>query len=171
MAVGNATFSDLGGAVSDIFSATLGAEGENIKAQGEFAEGQEYTLAEQLARQNAQYTQQATAIKTQQAQRQIYQTIGTQQAQVGGGGFANSGTAQDLLRSSASQGALDKAAISQQGLITEAGYEEQANSYAIMASTAQQTGEAEQKMASQTQLFGDINAAIKGAAAIGTMFV
>jgi len=79
-----------------------------------------------------------------------------------------------------------------QGLITQAGYQEQANSYGIMAATAQTTaagetniaGEEEQianqqrQLAAETQQaggmaeLGDFAAsALKGAAAIATMVV
>jgi hypothetical protein len=50
--------------------------------------------------------------------------------------LAQSGSALDLLRESASQGAMTKAVLGEQGLITEAGYQEQAKSYTDMASAA-----------------------------------
>jgi hypothetical protein len=74
MAIGASTFSNLGGAVNDIFSTQASAKGLQIKAQGDIAEGQEYGLAADLARQNAQYTEQSTAIKTMQQQRELSQT-------------------------------------------------------------------------------------------------
>jgi hypothetical protein len=47
-------------------------------------------------------------------------TLGGQEADVAGAGFSEGGSALDLLRSSASQGALTHAVLGQQGLITEA---------------------------------------------------
>ncbi len=170
MALGNATFSDAAGAVSDLFSADLNAQGLRIKAQGDFAEATNYDLAAGLARENERFTEVSTGIKQVQAERQIYQTIGQQESEVGGGGFAASGSALDVLRSSAQQGALTHAVIGQQGLITEAGYDEQAQSYTNMAAAARQAGTAEDDLASQTSLFGNINAGMKGAAAIATLF-
>lgn len=167
---GPATFNDIGGAVSDIFSADLNAQGLKIKAQGDFAEAQNYDLAAGLARQNEQFTEASTAIKQTQAERQIYQTIGEQQAQVAGSGFQASGSALDLLRSSASQGALTHAVLGQQGLITEAAYTEQAQSYTNMAAAARQAGNAEESLAAKTVQYGDINSMIKGGSAIATLF-
>jgi len=127
LSIGQATFSDLGGAVSDIFagigaetSATLKAQGLDIeaegtdisaqalllKAQGDIAEGREYTLAQTLAEQNANYTAVSTAIQSAQQEREVTMTIGSQQVAVAGGGGAESGSALALMRDSASQGAL-----------------------------------------------------------------
>jgi hypothetical protein len=63
-------------------------------------------------------------------------SLGTTKAAVAGAGFSNSGSALDLLRSSAEQGATTKAVLGQQGLITEAGYNEQQQSYTLMANAA-----------------------------------
>src|ERR1700736_2333390 len=117
MALSGATFSDFGGAVSDLFAASA----DRTKAAGLRIEGQEYTLAAGLATQNAQYTQIATGIKEFQAQRDIFQTLGKQQADVASSGFQEAGSALDLLRDSATQGALNQAVIGAQGQIQEAG--------------------------------------------------
>jgi hypothetical protein len=53
----------------------------------------------------------------------------------------------DLLPDSAAQGALTKAVLGQQGLIEEAGYEEQAKSYALMAQASRMSADAEDKAA------------------------
>jgi hypothetical protein len=99
--------------------------------------------------------------------------IGGQQAAQAGAGFAASGSGLDILADSASQGALAKATLGQQGLITEAGYQEQATSYGIMQSTATQAASEEDQIAQQqqnaasTSMFGDIAGGIlKGAAAV-----
>lgn len=160
--LGKDTFADIGGAVSDLFA----AEGHRSKAQGDLLEKQNYLLASDLALQNEKFTETSTAIKQSQLDRSIYQTIGGQQADVAGAGFGASGSALDLLRDSASQGALTKAVAAQQGLITEAGYEEQSKTAQNMAQAAQVAADAENKAA-----FGaDITGAIKGVAAIATLF-
>lgn len=172
MAIGNQTFSDVGGAVSDLFagfgaqtSADLKAQGLDIeaqgtrisaqslllKSQGDLSEAQQYDLAQALATQNANYTKASTAISAAQQDRQITMTIGGEKAAVGGAGLAESGTALDLLRDSASQGAIARATLVTQGQITEAGYEEQANSYAVMAAAARTTAAGEQQMSGQEQ--------------------
>lgn len=161
MALGAATFTDLGGAASDIFSGF----GDQAKAQGDFAEAQEYTLASKLATQNQAFTVQSTAIKEAQQQRELTMTLGGQQADVAGGGFASSGSSLDLLRDSASQGALAHQVLGQQGLITEAGYQEQAQSYTTMATAATAAGNAEE----DASVFADITGVIKLGAAVATL--
>jgi hypothetical protein len=132
MAFGNATFSDIGTAVSDIFA----AQGDVLKAKGAEFEQKSYLEAADLAKQNEQFTEMSTAIKESQADRNLYQALGQTKADVAGAGFAQSGSALDILRESASEGAMTKAVLGEQGLITEAGYKEQAQSYTDMASAA-----------------------------------
>lgn len=172
MAVSQATFSDLGGAVSDLFagiaattSANLKAQGLQIeamgtditaqslitKAQGDIAEGQEYGLAATLAQQNSAYTAASTRIQASQEQRTITQTMGTAKAAVAGSGLASGGSSFYLLRDSAAQGGIALAALRQQGAITEAGYNEQAASYQLMQTTAQTTATEETAMAGKEE--------------------
>jgi hypothetical protein len=162
MALSDATFNNIGGAASDLFTGF----GDNAKAQGDFAEAQNYDLASELATQNEQFTKTSTAIKEAQQQRELTMTLGGQKADVAGGGFAESGSSLDLLRDSASQGALTHAVLGQQGLITEAGYTEQATSYANMATAATAAGNA----ANQAGTFSDVMGAIKGVAAVAGLF-
>jgi hypothetical protein len=198
MSVSSATFSDIGGAVSDLFagfSATtqaglkaeglnISAQGTRLKAQGDLAQASEYDLAGNLATANEQYTETSTAIKEMQQQRSNTLQIGTQQADIAGAGFANSGSALDILADSASQGALAKAVLGQQGLITEAGYTEQANSFATMAAAARTDAAGQDTIANETDQLaqqtiaagqqsatGDfIGGAIKGIAAVASVF-
>jgi hypothetical protein len=90
------------------------------------------------------YTAQSTAIQTAQAQRQLYMTLGTQSATAGGSGSSGGGSAADILRTSAQQGALNTAVLQQQGLITEAGYNEQAVAYALQQQAAGVSAQAQQ---------------------------
>jgi hypothetical protein len=161
MAFGNTTFTDLGAGVTDIFASF----GDQAKAQGDFAEASEYTLAANLATQNEKFTEQSTAIKEAQQQRELTNNLGNQQAATASAGFAASGSSLDLLRDSASQGALTHAVLGQQGLITEAGYNEQAESYTTMANAATNAGNAE----NNAGIFADITGAIKGVAALATL--
>jgi len=156
-----ATFTDIGGAVSDLFAAS----GYRAKAAGDVFEQQNYQLAATYADQEAQYTEWSTAIKQQQEDRTLYNSLGQTRADVAGAGFAESGSALDILRSSAQQGAQARAVTGEQGLITEAGYEEQAQSYRNMAQAAQVAIDAENKAAQGATW----TAAFKGAAAIATI--
>lgn len=179
MAVSSSTFSNAGGAVSDLFAGEgaeaqgslqaqglqISAEGTLINAQGteitaesldtqaggNLAESQNYDLAAQLADANAAYTVQSTAIQEQQLQRQITQTIGTENAGVAASGFSSGGSAGDILRSSQQQGTLAKTVLQQQGLITEAGYNEQAASFRTLSAAGQATAASEEEQATQTR--------------------
>jgi hypothetical protein len=53
------------------------------------------------------------------------------------------------------QGALSKAVLGQQGLITEAGYQEQADSYTLMANTARTTAAGEEDIANKTDVIAN----------------
>jgi hypothetical protein len=179
----SSTFSNAGGAVSDLFNAfgaeqqgQISSEATQLKAQGDLAEAQQYGLAQTLAQQNEQYTAQSTAIQHAQQTRNTTMQIGGQKAAQAGAGFAASGSGLDILADSASQGALAKATLGQQGLITEAGYQEQATSYGIMQSTATQAASEEDQIAEQQEnagnnaMFGDIaGALLKGAASVATL--
>jgi hypothetical protein len=162
MAFGASTFSDIGGAASDLFAGF----GDKAKAAGDFSEAKSYDMATALALQNEKFTETSTAIKEAQQQRSLTQTIGGQQADVAGAGFAESGSALDLLRDSASQGALTHAVLGQQGLITEAGYNEQAQSYQNMSQAATTAGNA----ANDASTFADVTGIIKGVAAVASVF-
>lgn len=163
MALGSGTFSAAGGAVSDLFA----ADADRTKAAGNRIQAQEYDLAGALSLQNEQFTETSTAIKQQQQQRSFEDITGKESAAVGASGFEASGSALDLLRDSASQGALAKETIGQQGLIDEASYKEQAQSYALMSSSARMAADAQDKAATGA----DISAGIKGVAAVASLFV
>jgi hypothetical protein len=162
MAFGPETIQSFGAAASDIFA----GEGDQAKAQGDFAEATEYNAAAGLALQNEQFTKQSTAIKEAQQQRELTMNLGQQQASTAGGGFAASGSSLDILRDSASQGAIAHAVLGQQGLITEAGYQEQATSYQTMSQAAEQAGLAEDNAATNSDFMGAINAV----ASVATLF-
>jgi hypothetical protein len=161
MALGGATFSDLGGAVSDLFA----AQGNKFKAAGDRAEQTNYQRAAAFSDQNAMYAEWSTAIKQHQADREIYKSLGETRADVAGAGFAESGSALDILRDSAREGAMTKAVLGEQGLITEAGYKEQADSYRTMADAAGMAAHAEDTAATGAY----ITAGIKGLAAVATL--
>lgn len=163
MAFGSSTFSGLGGAVSDLFA----AEGHRLKARGDKFEQENYDLAAQLADKNVQFAATSTAIKQHQADRELFKSLGTTQADVAGAGFAESGSALDILRSSASEGALSKAVLSEQGLITEEGYKQQAQSYRNMSRAAQVAIDAEENAAIGSEITG----ALKGIAGLATLAI
>jgi hypothetical protein len=151
MAISGSQVSAGSNAVSDLF----GGIGLLYKAKGSKIEAEMYDKAAALARLNKKFTESSTEIKTVQQQRDIYKSIGGTQADVASSGFEASGSALDILRESASQGALTKAVIGQQGLIEEAGYEQQAESYDLMAKAS--------RMAAQADKWGAIGKGIGAA--------
>lgn len=166
---GVGTYSGIGGAVNDLFSSQATASGLRLKAQGDLVEAGNYDLAAALAKQNEQFTEQSTAVKQAMADRQIYMGIGTERADIAGSGFAESGTSLDLLRSSAQQGAMQKQLLGQQGLITEAGYNEQRTAYTNLADFARSTAATEESMASQAITAGYVSAAFKVAGVVASL--
>lgn len=163
MAIGPPTFAAAGGAVQDLFAASA----LRTKARGSRIEAEQYDLAGTLARQNEQFSRTSTEIKMMQQQRGIYLALGQQAADVASSGFAASGSALDLLRDSASQGALTRAVVGQQGLIEQAGYRQQAASYDLMAKSARMAARADEDAADMAPL----TAMLKGAAALATLVV
>ena len=122
---------DIGGAANDLFS-----------SQGNAAQANDFQSAAQLATQNAALTAASTRIQEAQTTRTIAQTLGTQAADVSGAGFTESGSALDLLQSSAQQGALSKALINVQGAVTENSYAAQAGAYSGEAAAAKEASTA-----------------------------
>lgn len=111
-------FGDIGTGISDLFGAA-----------GDKAEANAYGTASKIALQNAQLEQESTRIQEAQTSRQVFQTIGAQEAGVGAGGFAEAGSARSLLANSAAQGALQKQVIQVQGAINENAYKAAAAAY------------------------------------------
>lgn len=105
-AMGSATgslFSDIGGAIQ-----AFGA------AQGAKSAAGLYDYAGDRAKEEAQATLYAGQIKDTLAERQAAGVIGAQQAAVAGSGFAESGSALDLLRESRINAAIQQGAINWQ---------------------------------------------------------
>jgi hypothetical protein len=159
--VGGSTFSDIGGGISDLFAVSA----DRSKAAGDIFEAQNYDLAAKYADQEAFFTKESTAIQSMQSERATYQSTSQTRADIAGGGFAASGSGLDILAQSASQGALQKAVIERQGLITETGYEEQAQSFRTMEAAADMAASAEKKAA----VGAEWGAALKFGAAIATL--
>ena len=169
MAVGAPTFTDAGTAVSDVFAAFGTANQEKISALGLQTEAADYTDAAALAKQNQEFTAASTAIQQSQTTRQVTQAMGRTAASVAGAGFANSGSAIDIMASNAQQGALSKAVLGQQGLMTEAGYSEEATQYTNMATAATQTAGMEASAAKTAEMGDIIGGVFAGAASIATL--
>jgi hypothetical protein len=88
--------------------------------------------------------------QTAQADRQLYGVMGNPRAAIASSGGGEGGSAGDILRSSASQGSLSGAVLNQQGLITEAGFTEQADSFRSLQTVAGYASQ-EDELAAQGQ--------------------
>lgn len=111
-------------------------------SEGATAEANSYNTAAQLAQQNAALTAASTRIQETQTARSVLQTEGTQITDVAGAGFTESGSALDLLRSSAQQGALQESLTNIQGAINENAYAAQAGAYKGAAAAANENASA-----------------------------
>jgi hypothetical protein len=134
----SANLGGLGGAIQTIG----GAIGSLFETQGNAAEAQSYTQAAVLEGQNAQLTEAATRIQETQTARTVAQSLGTTQADVAGAGFTESGSALDIIRSSAQQGALATALVNVQGAINENAYAAEEGKYYAQAKAANEAGTA-----------------------------
>lgn len=129
MPVSADTFGSLGGAVDSLFGAA-----------GQFQAASGFKKAAGYSKLQGQIAQQATRIQQLQAQREIYRTIGGQRADFGGAGLTLSGGALDVMRDSASQGALTRQLIAAQGAIEALGYEAETEAYLSQAAAAKTAG-------------------------------
>jgi hypothetical protein len=71
-----------------------------------------------------------------QKARETTMAMGRTASEVAGAGFAASGSALDVMRSNAQQGALAQAVTSENGMIQTQGYEQQQQSFETMATIA-----------------------------------
>lgn len=107
--------SDIGSGIGSIF----GGVGSLFESGG-------YSAAAKIAKQNAQIVKLSTGIQETQTARQALQVIGGQQSAVASAGFSESGSALDLLKSSAQQASLQKGLVAYQGLINQNAWLEKA---------------------------------------------
>jgi hypothetical protein len=115
---------DIGGGIGSLF----GAQGSQAAAEGDKLAAKSFGEAEQIARQNARYTELSTAITENQLHRQVLQVVGKQQAQIAGGNLTG-GSAEDLKRSSLMQGNLAGAVMNISGAIQKNSFLQQATAY------------------------------------------
>lgn len=183
------SLSNASGAVSSLFSGFASekkadmyrvmSQADLLKGQGDLIEADSYSRAHDLALQNRDFTAQSTAIGQAQADRSIYQSLGAVVGATGASGLQMDGSAADVLAASAQQGEVEKQVRANQGLITEAGYQEQADTYTNMVSAAHLASDAE-TLASKGHLLAAsaeddaatgsfISSAIKGVGAIASV--
>lgn len=155
MPIGPGTFNSLGAAAQDLFS----IDTHRTRASGLRIEAGNYDRAAGFSDANARFTEISTGIKNMQQDREAYKALGGIQADVAGAGFAASGSALDILRDSASQGALMRAVTSEQGLITEQGYQVEGENYRQMGEAARMAAQAEDTAADRAPFLAALHAA------------
>jgi hypothetical protein len=158
-AISQETFSLIGGAVSDIFGKSKAA---GTEAEGARLQAQNYREAAAFAEENIKYARTSQQIAEYQVDRSNFQQLGTLQADIGGAGFANSGSAIYLMMDSAKQGDLARSVVTQQGAINIRGYEEQSKSYKQMAVAADMAA----KQALEKKKSSTLSGIVKGISAI-----
>jgi hypothetical protein len=133
---------DLFGAASSLLGGVSSLIGGNAASAGSKAAAKAYGVAAGYADQNAQLAlenealaQKGTEITKLGFTRQLYQVMGGARADVAASGLAQSGSAEDVMRSTAQQGALTKSLITLQGDIAAKGYEAESLSYKAQAAS------------------------------------
>lgn len=106
-------FSSAGGAVDSFF----GSKASAATAAGARAAAAGLRAAAGIAQNNLGIEEQSIGIKQLSASRSIFQTDSSMRANIAGNGFAEAGSAMDLLKDSATQGDLQHSLVSQQGEI------------------------------------------------------
>lgn len=116
------------------------ANAEGALATGDTAEASDYASAGAIAAANARLATASGQVEQAQTGLEIRQTIGAQQAGIAGAGFANTGTALNLLRSSTRQGTLQQQIIGMNSQLEAGGYQAQAAAAAAEGSAASAAG-------------------------------
>lgn len=124
---------DYFGAAEDLLGGLGGFLGGSSASKGAKAASKAYAKAAQL-------TLLETGIKETAASRNIYQVLGGARADIAASGLKNAGSAADLMRSSAQQGAITKAIIGIQGQIDYSSLTAQSQAAAQQASASSSGG-------------------------------
>ena len=145
-------------AVSDLLSAYLQetqnvytAKAEGVVSQGDLTEAGLYGTASEIATNNAALAGISGQLQEFQARRSVFQTLGSQRADVASAGFREAGSSLSLLRSSTQQGNVAQQLIATQAGLQAGGFQEQsaaANAEGSAATTASQNASALQQAAS-----------------------
>jgi hypothetical protein len=106
------------------------------EAGGAAAEAGQYQIASGIGSENAQTALISGQLQQFQETRQLMQTVGAQKAGIAGAGFADSGSALDLARSSLQQGLLQNQVLGVNANLQAGGYLEQSAATAATGAAA-----------------------------------
>lgn len=128
-------------------AAATTAKGEaaalTTEAAGVTAEANQYGIAGDISTQNAALAQVSGSLQQYQNTRTLMKTLGTQAAGISSAGFADSGSAVDLARSSLQQGLLQGQVIGTNTQLEAGGYFQQAAASAAEKAAATATAATE----------------------------
>lgn len=130
LAAENAYISAQTSSISDAYQSAA----SELSAAGNTAEADIYGQASSIAGQNALLALDAGQIKEAQTQLAVNRAIGSQRAAVASNGFAEAGSAVDVMRASLQQGSLDEQLDVENASLQAGAFEEQKQ-----ASAAEQT--------------------------------
>jgi hypothetical protein len=156
-AMSGSSATSISGAIGDFGTAI----GDFMSIGSDNASAASYDRAAAIAGENVGITEASTLVQGYQQTRELQKTLGAQGASVAANGFTNSGSALDIARASAEQGALAHSLIVSQGQITENAYRQQQNSDLSMA--------AAERAKAQGAMIGGITSTLQGVASIATM--
>lgn len=123
------------------------SQSEGIIAGGDIAEAGAYGTAGAIATANSRLALVGGDIEQAQEAIKLGNTIGSQRAAVSAGGFANSGTALNLLRSSVQQGHIQQQITGVNAQLQSGGFMEQAEAAAAEGSAATAAAASQQTLA------------------------
>lgn len=124
------------GLINTAVTSDASATAAGITAAGDLNEANAYGNAQAIAAGNARVALIGGQVEQSMQQVKLGQTLGEQRAQVSGGGFAESGTALNLLKSSTQQGALEQQITGVNSELQAGGFEEQGAAAAAEATAA-----------------------------------
>ena len=168
------------GAVGDLFSGAGSyfagqgkIAGDTAMAGGYTEEAASFTDAANIEAQNVKYAKLSGDLQNIAATRNIYKSESGTSSDVAGAGLAESGSALDILRGSAAQGALTHAVIGNQTAINENSYKQQEDAYqgeASMATAEASAATASASAAGTSGTMSSIGSALGAVAGIASMF-
>ena len=157
--------SDFGSAASLFGSAA----GSAASAEGYRAEARAYSAAAIISGTNAQLTAGSTRLQQQRADRDLFKVLGAAKADIAGAGLTEAGSALDIIRGSAAEGALQKQVIGTQGTISENAYLQQQAAYQGQAEAASANAAAA-AAGSKTSKVGGVLKVVGAIAGIAKLF-
>lgn len=148
------TVSDLFGAIDAGVTDFAQADAEGDIATGDAGEASAYQNAAAIAQGAARVAQVSGSVQEAQEGLQVQKTLGSQRAAVAAGGFGESGSALDLLRSSTRQGLLQQQIIGVNAEEQASGYLAQGAASTAEASAASAAANSAASLASSDAAMG-----------------